>query len=109
MANVTLTPELRRNQVLDRSVLLALRWVGVLVAQRELVAYGIIVAAGFVLRIWDVGGRAMHHDESLHAYYAWQFFTTGVYTYNPLMHGPLQFEVAPLFYLLFGDNEMSSR
>lgn len=51
----------------------------------------------------------MHHDESLHAYYAWKFFVGQGYSYDPLMHGPLQFEVVPLFYLLFGASEFSAR
>ncbi|HEX6507480.1 MAG TPA: flippase activity-associated protein Agl23, partial [Chloroflexota bacterium] len=71
--------------------------------------YGTILLVGFGLRIWDVGARAMHHDESLHAYYAWKFFVGQGYSYDPLMHGPLQFEVVPLFYLLFGVSEFSAR
>ncbi len=51
----------------------------------------------------------MHHDESLHAYYAWKFFVGQGYSYDPLMHGPLQFEVVPLFYLLLGASEFSAR
>lgn len=80
-----------------------------LVAHWELIAYATILALGFTLRIWDVGARAMHHDESLHAYYAWKFFVGQGYSYDPLMHGPLQFEVVPLFYLLFGASEFSAR
>jgi uncharacterized protein (TIGR03663 family) len=80
-----------------------------LVAHWELIAYAAIFFLGFTLRIWDVGARAMHHDESLHAYYAWKFFVGQGYSYDPLMHGPLQFEVVPLFYLLFGASEFSAR
>jgi uncharacterized protein (TIGR03663 family) len=79
------------------------------VAHWELIVYATIFLVGFTLRIWDVGARAMHHDESLHAYYAWKFFVGQGYSYNPLMHGPLQFEVVPLFYLLFGVSEFSAR
>jgi len=36
----------------------------------ELVAFTALTALDLVLRFWDVGARAMHHDESLHATYA---------------------------------------
>jgi uncharacterized protein (TIGR03663 family) len=83
----------------------------VIVAQLdwEVVAYATLLTVGFVLRIWDVGARAMHHDESLHATYAWYLFKGRGYHYDPLMHGPLQFYIMALFYVLFGDNEVTAR
>jgi uncharacterized protein (TIGR03663 family) len=75
----------------------------------ELAGYVALVAVAFTLRIWDVGGRAMHHDESLHATYAWYLFKGRGYQYNPLMHGPLQFYVMAFFYMLFGDSETTAR
>jgi len=75
----------------------------------EVVAYVSLVAIALVLRVWGTGDRALHHDESLHAYFAWKLFVGQGYQYDPLMHGPLQFEVVPLFYVLFGDNEFSAR
>src|SRR5487761_250025 len=38
-----------------------------------------LVAIAFVMRIWDVGKRAMHHDESMHAFYGWTLFKGGGY------------------------------
>src|SRR5438128_2513403 len=35
---------------------------------------GILIFA-FGIRIWDVGSRAMHGDESIHAWMAWRLFT----------------------------------
>ncbi|HEV3308915.1 MAG TPA: flippase activity-associated protein Agl23, partial [Chloroflexota bacterium] len=75
----------------------------------EVAGYALLVALSFVVRIWDVGGRAMHHDESLHATYAWYLFKGRGYQYNPLMHGPLQFYVMAFFYMLFGDSETTAR
>lgn len=75
----------------------------------EMAAYAALVALAFTLRIWDVGGRAMHHDESLHATYAWYLFKGQGYHYNPLMHGPLQFYVMAFFYMLFGDSETTAK
>ena len=55
----------------------------------ELAAYaGLLVVAG-VMRLWDLGSRAMHHDESLHAFYSWTLYKGDGYQHNPMMHGPL--------------------
>src|SRR5947209_7724497 len=94
---------------LDRPLLPSRERIAAIAAHWELWAYVAIIAVSFFLRVFDVGARAMHHDESLHAYFSWKFFTGQAYAYDPLMHGPLQFEVVPLFYLLFGDNETSAR
>src|SRR5579884_2409708 len=94
---------------LDRPLVPAWKRVSALAAHWELAAYCAIVLAGFLIRIWDVGARAMHHDESLHAYYSWQLYAGHGYSYDPLMHGPLQFEVVPIFYLLFGVGQFSAR
>lgn len=98
-----------RTSWLDRPLAPTWQRLAALSINWELAAYGAIVLLALVLRVWDVGARAMHHDESLHAYYAWQFFTGQGYQYDPLMHGPFQFEVAPIFYLLFGSSEFSAR
>src|SRR5579875_1378102 len=94
---------------LDRPLLPAWLRLGFLTARWEFIAYGTVTLIGFMLRIWDVGNRDVHHDESLHAYYSWLFYQGQGYTYNPLMHGPLQFQVVPLFYLLFGVSDFSAR
>ena len=62
---------------------------------------------GFLLRIHDIGVRALHHDESLHATYRG---TCGRgYVHDPLMHGPEQFHVNALLFFLFGDNDVTAR
>lgn len=109
MAEATLPSPLRRDSILDRPLFPAWQRITALLVHWELLLYGAFILIAFVLRIWDLGGRAMHHDESLHAYYAWQLFTGNGYKYDPLMHGPFQFEVAPIFYLLFGASEFSAR
>jgi uncharacterized protein (TIGR03663 family) len=106
MADVTLP---RTTTWLDRPLAPSWQRLAALAVHWETVAYVALVVLGFTLRIWDVGGRAMHHDESLHAYYAWQLFAGKGYSYDPLMHGPFQFEVVPVFYALFGVSELSAR
>jgi predicted membrane-bound mannosyltransferase len=71
--------------------------------------YAILIVAAVVTRFWDLGTRALHHDESLHAYYSWLFATGQGYVHDPLMHGPFLFVGNALVYLLFGDSDASSR
>jgi len=67
------------------------------------------VADGLLLRLIDLGVRAMHHDESLHATYAWYFAEGRGYVHDPLMHGPLQFHLIAALFKLFGDGETTAR
>lgn len=76
---------------------------------REQALYGLIVLAGFLLRIWDAGSRAMHGDEAVHAWLAWNLYNGTGYQYDPVYHGPLQFPVTALFYFLFGPSNTSGR
>jgi uncharacterized protein (TIGR03663 family) len=70
---------------------------------------GLIVLA-FVLRMWDVGSRPFHHDESQDAYFSFTFSKDfGSYEYNPLLHGPLRFYLTALNYKLFGDSNVTAR
>src|SRR5262245_15722728 len=39
----------------------------------EVAAYVALLVSAAILRFYDLGARAIHHDESLHAFYAWQF------------------------------------
>src|SRR2546427_8380487 len=64
----------------------------------EWALYGAFTIIGAIMRFWDLGARALHHDESLHATYSWYLWEklTGVapgqgYHYDPMMHGPYQF------------------
>src|SRR5688572_9946184 len=41
----------------------------------ESLAYLLLIVAAALTRFWDLGSRALHHDESLHAYYSWLFAT----------------------------------
>ncbi len=79
------------------------------VAWWELAGYGSLVAIAIAMRLWDLGTRAMHHDESLHALYAWNLFSGLGYQHNPMMHGPLQFEANAVLFTVFGDSDFTSR
>ena len=68
-----------------------------------------LMLLGLVLRFWDLGYKAYHHDESLHAFYSWRLYDGEGYEHNAMMHGPLLFELNALAYLLFGANDFTGR
>ena len=71
--------------------------------------YGTILLAGLVLRLWDVGSRAMHGDEAIHAWFSWHLYNGTGYQYDPVYHGPLQFIVTAFFFFLFGVSDTTAR
>src|SRR5262245_63309328 len=74
----------------------------------EIAFYVGIVFVAFLLRMHDVGVRALHHDESLHAIYSWKLFQGQGYVHDPMMHGPFQFHAKALMYFLFGDSDVTA-
>ena len=68
-----------------------------------------LVAVALGLRLYDLGDRPFHHDESQDAYFSWILFTEGDYAYNPLLHGPLRFYLTASMYSLFGDSDFTAR
>ncbi len=71
--------------------------------------YASLVLIALAMRLYDLGGRAVHHDESLHGYFAYQMFIGGGYDHNPLMHGMFLFHSIATSFFLFGDSEFSMR
>jgi uncharacterized protein (TIGR03663 family) len=68
-----------------------------------------VLVTAAALRLWDLDHRALHHDESLHAYFSWRFSEFFEYDHNPLMHGPFQFHVIGATFTIFGDNDFTAR
>jgi uncharacterized protein (TIGR03663 family) len=93
----------------------------------ERAAFALLAVTAGALRFWNLGARAMHHDESLHAYYGYgftkgllEFVSLGVYNpelsgpgaeyhHVPFMHGPFQFIGGGTFMAVFGDGEYQAR
>ena len=67
----------------------------------------LILALG--TRLWDLGGRALHYDEILHAWYSWLYTRDFNYVHNPLTHGPLLYHVGAATYTLIGSSEFAAR
>ena len=92
------TPGLRRSLLAALDV----RW-------WELAGYASLIVVGLAMRLWDLGSRAMHHDESLHALHSWNLYSGVGYQHNPMMHGPFQFEANAALFLVFGDSDTTAR
>jgi uncharacterized protein (TIGR03663 family) len=75
----------------------------------ELIAWALLIALALALRLYDLGARPFHHDESQDAYFSWVLRTGGGYAYDPLLHGPLRFYLTALAYLVFGDSDFTAR
>ena len=75
----------------------------------EVAAHLALVLAALVARLWDLGSRAMHHDESLHALYSYNLALGDGYRHDPMMHGPFQMEATAGLFLLFGDSDFTAR
>lgn len=68
-----------------------------------------LVVVALALRLWELGERPFHHDESLDAWWSW-LFRNGRYTnYDPVYHGPLRFYITAAFFELFGESEATAR
>ena len=78
-------------------------------ARWELLAYLVIILVALGLRLWDLGAQALHHDESLHAVYAWYLYDGRGYQHNPMMHGPFQFIGTASTFWLLGDSDATAR
>lgn len=75
----------------------------------EQCAYLAVFVSAVLTRFWDLGSRALHHDESLHAWFSYNYAIGKGYQHDPLMHGPFLFHLNALVYALFGATDASSR
>jgi uncharacterized protein (TIGR03663 family) len=66
---------------------------------------------GILLRWLYLEERAFHHDESLNSIYGLYLYTKPDYIlrYNPLLHGPLLYNILPFFYQAFGVSNLTPR
>src|SRR5262245_26284409 len=87
----------------------------------EMVAFVVVALLSVVAHLWALGHMALHHDESIHAWSSWRFYTgaggftcaagrtASTYCYDPVFHGPSLYSLTLLSYLLFGDGEAQAR
>jgi len=79
------------------------------ISRWELIVLATVLALAATLRFWDLGSRAFHGDEAVHAGFAWQLADGRGYIHNPLTHGPFQFIGTALIFVLFGDSDYTAR
>jgi uncharacterized protein (TIGR03663 family) len=75
----------------------------------EVAAYGALLAVALGMRLWDLGGRSLHYDELLHAWYAWGLSEGGSYNHTPVTHGPFLFHLGATSNLLLGSSDVVAR
>lgn len=75
----------------------------------EQLAYLGLMLAALLAHLWQLGDRALHHDETLHAYYSWLIYTGQGYVHDPLLHGPFLYFASAFIYLLFDDSNTTAR
>jgi uncharacterized protein (TIGR03663 family) len=87
----------------------------------EVVAYLVVVFLSVIAHLWGLGNMAMHHDEAIHAWTSWRFYTgsgdflcanggrSATYCYDPVYHGPSLYVFSLLSYFLFGDGDFQAR
>ncbi len=75
----------------------------------EQLAYLALAVVALIAHLWALGDRALHHDETLHAAYAWYLLVGRGYIHDPLLHGPLLYYLGAASYFLFGDNDFVAR
>lgn len=69
----------------------------------------VILALSIISRLWGLGDRALHHDETLHADYSYSLFAGLGFVHDPLLHGPFLYIMGALTYFVFGDNDATAR
>lgn len=72
-------------------------------------AWGALLLLALLLRLWDLGSRAFHHDESIHGWFTYQLAYQGQYVYDPVYHGPIQYYMVAAAFRLLGDSDLSAR
>ncbi len=87
----------------------------------EVVAYAVVVLLSVIAHLWGLGNMAMHHDEAIHAWTSWRFYTGSgdflcanggrslTYCYDPVYHGPSLYVFTLVSYFLFGDGDFQAR
>jgi uncharacterized protein (TIGR03663 family) len=76
---------------------------------RERLAYAAVLAVALTLRLVALGDKPLHHDESVHAWFTWLLATGHGYQYDPIFHGPVQFYLDAIGYLVAGVGETGAR
>lgn len=75
----------------------------------ETLLFALIMILAVFSRLYILGARVMSHDEINHVVPSWDFSEGRTYMHDPVTHGPFQFHLVAMSYVLFGDNDFTSR
>lgn len=78
-------------------------------SRRERVAWLALLGLAAAVRLWDLGGRMMSHDESLHAFFSFRLMAEGAYQHDPVYHGPFLYHLTALVFFLVGHTDATAR
>jgi len=99
---------------LDRPV--SLSWL-----TTDTLLFALLIVASVIAHLYGLGRMALHHDESIHAWMSWKFYTgtggfscwggrvSATYCYDPVYHGPSLYVLTLFSYFLFGDGDLQAR
>jgi uncharacterized protein (TIGR03663 family) len=77
--------------------------------RRERWAWTGLLLLAVALRLTALGSRAFHHDESIHGWFEHDLAQNGVYKYDPVYHGPVQYFMVAATFRLLGDSDFTAR
>ncbi|MDI9395999.1 MAG: TIGR03663 family protein [Euryarchaeota archaeon] len=69
----------------------------------------LIIFFGIALRLFELGERVFHHDESVHASFTLKLLKSGEYSYDPAYHGPFLFHSTAAVFDFLGTNDITAR
>ncbi|AKB17428.1 MULTISPECIES: flippase activity-associated protein Agl23 [unclassified Methanosarcina] len=69
----------------------------------------LIVFFALALRLFELGERVFHHDESVHGSFTLKLLESGEYSYNPAYHGPFLFHSTAVVFHFLGINDTTAR
>ncbi len=69
----------------------------------------LIVILAFFLRFFALDLKLFHHDEAIHAWFAYELLQEGKYVYDPMYHGPLLYYLTTGMFTLLGDSDLVAR
>ena len=69
----------------------------------------LIVLFALLIRLFDLGERVFHHDESIHASFTLKLLENGQYRYDPAYHGPFLFHSTAVVFHFLGINDTTAR
>jgi uncharacterized protein (TIGR03663 family) len=69
----------------------------------------LVVLLTAFLRFYQLDFKLFHHDEAIHAWFAYELLTKGTYVYDPMYHGPLLYYLTTALFRVFGDTDLVGR